>query len=211
MNSTLGSVVPLAMFIVSHCRHLAIFIALSPVLPRHPPPKFKRPPRLSPRWFAIPHLAGQQSEQAEILFITLQNSGHIQRKCPTVTVLNLRFLGSLEVGKLGSVDGTATVCQLQRWGASSKLAPGERWRSQTLTRSVHHQAEEKQGRSCVTWWWWCLQDVLSQNLWFEYFDLSLTLSPLIRYQSLSLPERVQTKSLGQKKNIDGKYCEKMLE
>ena len=137
------------LFIVSHCRHLAIFIASSPVLPRHPPPKFKRPPRLSPRWFAIPHLAGQQSEQAEILFITLQNSEHIQRKCPTVTVLNLRFLGSPEVGKLGSVDGTATVCQLQRWGASSKLAPGERWRSQTLTRSVHHQAEEKQGRSCV--------------------------------------------------------------
>ena len=124
------------LFIVSDCRHfLAIFI----VSPHHLffedslhhqsstshqlTDQFKRPPRLSPRWFAIPHLAGQQSEQAEIclsLFKTQSRSGEsVQHTAweSEVTVLNLRILRG---GKARWVDGTTSGCQLQRWGASSK-------------------------------------------------------------------------------------------
>ena len=97
------------LFIVTDCRHLAIFIVspyhlffedtlhqnvktvstkVAPALHFHPShqltDQFKRRPRLSLRWFAIPHLAGQQSEQADILFITLQNSEQIQRKLASV-------------------------------------------------------------------------------------------------------------------------------
>ena len=118
------------LFIVSDCRHfLAIFI----VSPHHLffedslhhqsstshqlTDQFKRPPRLSPRWFAIPHLAGQQSEQAEILFIPLQNSGHIQRKCPTVTVLNLRILRGGKARLSGRDHERLSTAEV---GASSK-------------------------------------------------------------------------------------------
>ena len=123
------------------------------------------------------------------------------------------ILGSSEVGKLGSVDGTASVWQLQRWG---RVASWHRERG-GAHKPLLGPPTTRQRKSRVVPASPHGDDAYKMSYWVEIYDWFFIL--IYRWPFLLQSDTIviawenpdKEPGIEEEFDIDGKYCEKMLE